>query len=133
EQKGKIPVSKKNIEIISHALWGVVNENGGTGHALKRKEAGVCGKTGTAQVIGLPDDEEARKRRKILTRHRDHALFACYAPYKSPEIAIAVIVEHSGHGGSVAAPIARKIIDAYFEHKQQVTNKSQPVVAIKQN
>ena len=132
EQKGKIPVSKKNIEIISHALWGVVNENGGTGYALKRKEADVCGKTGTAQVIGLPNDEEARKRRKILSRHRDHALFVCFAPYKSPEIAIAVIVEHSGHGGSVAAPIARKIIDAYFEHKHPGTNKNQPVVAVNQ-
>jgi penicillin-binding protein 2 len=45
-------------------------------------------------------------------------LFACFVPCNSPEIAVAVIVEHGGHGGSAAAPIARKVIDAYFESKK---------------
>ncbi|MCX5854195.1 MAG: penicillin-binding protein 2 [Deltaproteobacteria bacterium] len=132
EQKGKIPISKKNMEILRYALWGVVNENGGTGHALRRKEADVCGKTGTSQVIGLPEDEKARKRKINLARFRDHALFVCFAPYKNPEIAIAVIVENAGHGGSVAAPIARKIIDAYFERKNKRPDKHQPVLAVNQ-
>lgn len=132
EQKNRIPLSRKNIEILSRALWGVVNENGGTGSALRRKEADVCGKTGTAQVIGLPEDEMARKRKVILARFRDHALFVCFAPYKNPEIAIAVIVENAGHGGSVAAPIARKIIDAYFENKRTRPNKNQPVLAARE-
>ncbi|MEI8174017.1 MAG: penicillin-binding protein 2, partial [Deltaproteobacteria bacterium] len=96
EQKGKIPVSKKNMELLRYALWGVVNENGGTGYALRRKEADVCGKTGTSQVIGLPEDEKARKRKINLARFRDHALFVCFAPYKNPEIAVAVIVENAG-------------------------------------
>ena len=132
EQKNRIPLSRKNIEILSRALWGVVNENGGTGSALRRKEADVCGKTGTAQVIGLPEDEMARKRKVNLARFRDHALFVCFAPYKNPEIAIAVIVENAGHGGSVAAPIARKIIDAYFENKRTRPNKNQPVLAARE-
>lgn len=129
EQKNRIPVSGKNIDILSYALWGVVNENGGTGAALRRKEADVCGKTGTSQVVGLPSEEAARQRMINLARFRDHALFVCFAPYKKPEIAIAVIVEHSGHGGSVAAPIARKIIDAYFQLKRTGPNKTQPVLA----
>jgi len=131
EQVGTLSLSRKNIEILQHALWGVVNEPGGTGHALNRKEADVCGKTGTSQVIGLPDDESARRRIKISAKYRDHALFTCYAPYKNPEIAIAVIVEHSGSGGAVAAPIARKIIDAYFEYKRSVHNKQQETVTEK--
>ena len=132
EQKASLPLSQKNIEILQYGLWGVVNENGGTGRALMRKEADVCGKTGTAQVVGLPDDERARKRKIISSKYRDHALFVCFAPYKNPEIAIAVIAENAGHGGSAAAPIARKIIDAYFERKNSIHKKSQPLVAVNQ-
>jgi len=133
EQKSRLPLSRKNIEILTRALWGVVNETGGTGSAARRKEADVCGKTGTAQVIGLPEDETARKRKINWARFRDHALFVCFAPYKNPEIAIAVIVENAGHGGSVAAPIARKMIDAYFENKHKGPNKNQPVLAAKED
>jgi penicillin-binding protein 2 len=75
EQKSRIPVSQKNIDILSYAFWGVVNEKGGTGYALKRKEEDVCGKTGTAQVVGLPDDDKARKRKILSAKYRDHALF----------------------------------------------------------
>jgi penicillin-binding protein 2 len=132
EQKGRLPLNQKNIEILQHALWGVVNEDGGTGHALRRKEADVSGKTGTAQVVGLQKDDRARKRRIVSAKTGDHALFVCFAPYKKPEIAIAVIAEHAGHGGSAAAPIARKIIDAYFERKNSIPKKSQPLVAASQ-
>ncbi len=132
EQKSRIPISKKNIDILSYGFWGVVNEKGGTGYVLKRKEEDVCGKTGTAQVVGLPDDDKARKRRILSAKFRDHALFVCFAPYKNPEIAIAVIAENAGHGGSAAAPIARKIIDAYFERKNSEHKKSQPLVAVNQ-
>lgn len=132
EQKNRIPISKKNIDILSYAFWGVVNEKRGTGYVLKRKEEDVCGKTGTAQVVGLPDDDNARKRKILSAKFRDHALFVCFAPYKNPEIAIAVITENAGHGGSAAAPIARKIIDAYFERKNSEHKKSQPLVAVNQ-
>jgi penicillin-binding protein 2 len=132
EQKNRLPLSSKSIEILSRALWGVVNENGGTGYALRRKEADVCGKTGTSQVVGLPGDEAARRRKQFLSRFKDHALFVCFAPCKNPEIAIAVIVENAGSGGAVAAPIARKIIDAYFENKRTGPNKNQPVLAARE-
>lgn len=132
EPKSTLPLSKETMDILTRGLWGVVNENGGTGHALRRKEADVCGKTGTAQVVGLPDDETARKRKVISAKFRDHALFVCFAPYNNPEIAIAVIAENAGHGGSAAAPIARKIMDAYFENKNTKHKKTHPLVAADQ-
>jgi penicillin-binding protein 2 len=94
-----------------------VNEKGGTGSALKRKELDVAGKTGTAQVVGLPEDDAARRKKIIPASWQDHALFVCFAPVQEPEIVIAVIVENAGHGGTTAAPIARKIIDRYFAEK----------------
>ncbi len=112
-----LAISKENLDILAYGLWGVVNEPGGTGHALKRKEDDICGKTGTAQVVGLPENEKARRAKRIANEYRDHALFVCFGPYKNPEIAVAVIVENGGHGGSAAAPVARKIIDAYFSRK----------------
>lgn len=132
EPKSTLPLSKETMDILTRGLWGVVNENGGTGHALRRKEADVCGKTGTAQVVGLPDDETARKRKVISAKFRDHALFVCFAPYNNPEIAIAVIAENAGHGGSAAAPIARKIMDAYFENKNTKHKKTHPLVVVDQ-
>jgi penicillin-binding protein 2 len=117
EKIGALPFRPQTIRLINRALWGVVNERGGTGHALKRKEEDVSGKTGTAQVIGLPQDEKARKAKRVSALFRDHALFVCFAPRDNPEIAVAVVLENAGHGGSAAAPVARKVIDAYFAGK----------------
>jgi len=118
ESVGMLPISRKNIDIVKYALWGVVNEPHGTGWALKRKEKDVCGKTGTAQVISLPEDEEDQKD-EVPYRFRDHALFVCFAPYKDPAVAVVVVVEHGGHGGSTAAPIARRVIDGYFKLERE--------------
>jgi penicillin-binding protein 2 len=126
KMRGKLPVTKENLDIVSYGLWGAVNEKGGTGSALKRKEEDVCGKTGTAQVVGLPDNEKARREKKLSAQFQDHALFVCFAPHKNPEIVVAVIVENAGHGGSVAAPVARKVIDAYFAQQKE---KNRPQIA----
>lgn len=122
EKKGALPISEKNRLLLRDALWGVVNEPGGTGGALRRKEADVAGKTGTAQVVGNLSDGKARS---FSGRFRDHALFVCFAPYDRPEIVVAVIAENAGHGGSIAAPVARKVIDAYFEQKNLSASKKQ--------
>ncbi|MBN1380652.1 MAG: penicillin-binding protein 2 [Deltaproteobacteria bacterium] len=127
EEGGTIPVSKKNIKILNHALWGAVNERRGTGYILKRAKEDVCGKTGTSQVVRLPSDEKARRLKQMELRYKDHALFVCFAPYKNPEIAIAVVMENAGSGGTAATPIARKIIDAHF-HRNPIIEK-QPVIA----
>jgi len=119
EKKGEVKLSQQTIAILNRALWGVVNEPGGTGAAARRPNADVCGKTGTSQVIGLPQNEKARRAQKIASFHKDHALFVCYAPMKNPEIAIVVVAENAGGGGAVAAPIARKILNAYFEARKK--------------
>ena len=126
-KKGELNLSAKTIEILNDALRGVVNEPGGTGRNAKLSGVEVCGKTGTSQVLGLPADEKARRRKILGAFQKDHALFVCYAPSKSPEIAIAVILENAGGGGAVAAPVARKILTAYFEGKKK--NKQPKVVA----
>ncbi len=127
ERKSILPLSKNVMEQLNKALWGVVNEEGGTGRAARLKDADVAGKTGTAQVIGLPENERARKMKFISSRHRDHAIFVCFAPVGNPEIAIAVVAENAGHGGSAAAPVARKILEAYFERNQS-PGKRPPLV-----
>jgi penicillin-binding protein 2 len=74
----------------------------------------IAGKTGTAQVFGIKQDEEYVA--EDIDKHlRDHALFIGFAPVENPRIAIAVVVENGGSGGAVAAPIARKIMDHYLE------------------
>jgi len=119
EKKGELKLSPKTVEILNSALWGVVNEPGGTGHAASLPGMDVCGKTGTSQVLGLPADEKARRARRLSAFQKDHALFACFAPLKNPEIAVAVILENAGGGGAVAAPVARRILSAYFEGKKK--------------
>jgi penicillin-binding protein 2 len=121
-KKGDLNLSSKTIEIINDALKGVVNEPGGTGHNAKLPGIEVCGKTGTSQVMGLPEDEKARRRKMLGAFQKDHALFACYAPSRNAEVAVAVILENAGGGGAVAAPVARRILSAYFEGKKK--NKS---------
>jgi penicillin-binding protein 2 len=74
----------------------------------------IAGKTGTAQVFGLKQ-EEKYDAEAIEEKLRDHALFIAFAPVEQPQIAVAVIVENGGGGGSVAAPIARAIMDAYLQ------------------
>ncbi|UCC80937.1 MAG: penicillin-binding protein 2 [Candidatus Zixiibacteriota bacterium] len=96
---GSLPVSEENLEILKKGLLGVTTHERGTARVAALKDIDVGGKTGTAQN---PHGE-------------DHALFICFAPLENPEIAIAVIVENAGHGGSVAAPLAKKILLKYFE------------------
>ncbi|MEK6535419.1 MAG: penicillin-binding protein 2 [Thermodesulfobacteriota bacterium] len=125
EKQGVLPVRPQTIALINQALWGAVNEKGGTGYVLKRQEQDVCGKTGTSQVIGLPQDAKARKTKRVSANFRDHALFVCFAPYRNPEIVVAVILEHAGHGGAAAAPVARKVIETYFALKKMTPSQLQ--------
>jgi penicillin-binding protein 2 len=73
----------------------------------------VAGKTGTAQVFTVAQDEKYDEK-EIDERLRDHGLFVAYAPAEDPQIALAVVVENGGGGSRAAAPVARKILDAYF-------------------
>lgn len=121
---GLLPVSSTNITLINKGLWGVVNERGGTGNLLKRPQQDICGKTGTAQVISLPQNAKERKMKIMTEETNDHALFVCFAPCENPEIVIAVILENAGHGGSAAAPVAKKMLDVYFSQKIKPPERS---------
>ncbi|HET7318387.1 MAG TPA: penicillin-binding transpeptidase domain-containing protein, partial [Nitrospirota bacterium] len=104
----------KALEQVRSALAGVVAEPGGTGHAARTTIATVAGKTGTAQVIG-----QKVAGRKLSAKTGDHAWFVAYAPVEHPKIAVAVVVEHGGHGGSAAAPIAKRVIEEYMKNVNQ--------------
>jgi penicillin-binding protein 2 len=97
------------VEMIKKALVGVVYANGGTGGAARSNIVSIGGKTGTAQVIG-----GAVKEKDLADQYKDHAWFVAFAPQNNPEIAVSVLVEHGGHGGSAAAPIAKNVIETYF-------------------
>lgn len=111
-------LNEKNWEHVHKAMINVVHGLRGTAHySIGRNiEYTVAGKTGTAQVFEIAQDEEYEEE-EIIERLRDHALFISYAPAENPRIAVAVIVENGGHGSSVAAPIARRIMDAYLLEK----------------
>ena len=89
----------------------------GTAKRIRTDAYRIAGKTGTAQVFTVGQKESYRES-QVAERMRDHALFVAFAPAEEPRIALAVIVENGGHGGSVAAPIARQVIDAYLGHAQ---------------
>jgi penicillin-binding protein 2 len=120
EPGSRIPISEANLAIVRKGLAGVVNEPGGTGGRARLPGITVAGKTGTAQVIRLEHYEGVEESR-IPLRYRDHAWFVCYAPAEAPEIVVAVLNEHAGHGGSAAAPIAQRILAKYFEKQGRLT------------
>jgi penicillin-binding protein 2 len=113
----EVGISKDVLDWVSRALTAVVQEPRGTGGRARVPGVLVAGKTGTTQVVSL-DIVKDMEDDEIPLRYRDHAVFAAYAPADAAEIAVAVIVEHAGAGGgTVAAPIAQKVLARYFEKK----------------
>ena len=106
---------QQHWDLVIAAMTDVVHSARGTARSIGTDSPYmIAGKTGTAQVFGLKE-EEKYDAEAIAEKLRDHALFIAFAPLEEPRIAVAVIVENGGGGGSVAAPIARKIMDAYLE------------------
>ncbi|MBB3047187.1 penicillin-binding protein 2 [Litorivivens lipolytica] len=113
---------KPKVEIANDSDWdyiretmeGVVHEIRGTAKNISNNlDYRIAGKTGTAQVIGIVSHDE-HDPTQLAKRQRDHALFVGFAPADNPTIALAVIVENGEAGGRVAAPIARRVFDAYL-------------------
>lgn len=112
----KIPVRKETLELVKRGLTGVVNEGRGTAHGIALKGVALGGKTGTAQVVRMGENVNRKAHQKSLAEsERDHAWFVGYGPVEKPEIVVAVIVEHGGHGSSGAAPLAQKVMRKYLE------------------
>jgi penicillin-binding protein 2 len=121
-EKGVVSMNSESFAFLHRALRGVVSE--GTGKRAQSKLVEVAGKTGTAQSVGarLQKSEGA----DVPKQFRDHAWFVAYAPADHPKIALAVIVENTGHGGTFAAPIAKALIDEYFKDKEPHDRKPNP-------
>jgi penicillin-binding protein 2 len=103
----------ENWDTLIDAMANVVEGPRGTARRIRNDHYRIAGKTGTAQVFSVKQDEKYDED-KIDPKMRDHALFIAFAPVESPRIAVAVVVENGGHGGSVAAPIARRVMDRYL-------------------
>jgi penicillin-binding protein 2 len=117
EPAGQIALRAGHLQQITDAMVDVLKPGGTAAVAGSGAEYRIAGKTGTAQVIGMKQNEKYDER-KINERHRDHALFVAYAPADVPTIALAVLVENGGHGSSSAAPVARKVMDFYLLGKE---------------
>src|SRR5262250_846510 len=113
----RVSLSEPTVEKITEDMYGVVNEPGGTGTALKIKDVELSGKSGTAQVIGYDTRAKFGKQKKF----DDNGLFVGYAPKRNPEIVVAVLVQEGGglHGGESAGPVARDIVKAYYDKKMK--------------
>lgn len=107
-----------NWQRMTDAMIDVVHGKKGTariaGYGAKYR---IAGKTGTAQVFSVPEDEEYNAE-ELEERLKDHALFVAFAPADNPAIAVAVMVENGEHGSSTASPIARAVMDQWLLNDQ---------------
>jgi penicillin-binding protein 2 len=110
QRLGEVPARPETLRIVQKALWGVVNEPRGTGWRARLEKMSIAGKTGTVQVI-----TNSPKGDRLPERLRDHGWFVAFAPFENPQLAIAILGEHGGRGGSTYAPTARKIVEYYFK------------------
>jgi penicillin-binding protein 2 len=111
-----IGVEPKILERVKETLVGVVNDPKGTGHRSKLPpefQIMVGGKTGTSQVV-------SGEFHRPGTKFEDHAWFVGFAPAEKPEIVVAALAEHAGHGGAAAAPLVRQVLEAYFADRKVV-------------
>jgi penicillin-binding protein 2 len=110
---------KEALESVRRACWKVVNAQGGTGGNARIAGLDVSGKTGTVQVIAQHGWVKAES---LPFKYRDHAWFASFAPVNNPQMVVVVFIEHGGHGGSDAAPLAKLLYERRFQQQLAGTN-----------
>jgi penicillin-binding protein 2 len=115
ELTSQVPLKREWVDFVKRAMGGV-NKEGTGARAFAKAEYTSGGKTGTAQVIGMKQNEKYDEA-KVAERHRDHSLFIAFAPLDKPIIALAVIVENGGFGARAAAPVSRTVLDYYLVGK----------------
>jgi penicillin-binding protein 2 len=118
-----IELKPDTLKRVRAALGDVVSGPHGTGAAARSQVVSIAGKTGTAQVVEMKGGYV--KTEQLAYFNRDHAWFVSYAPVENPQVAIAVLVEHGGHGGDAAAPMAKKVFEKFIELQKQSTDKQQ--------
>ena len=105
----KVTVDDKSLDLVIEAM-AEVNKSGTGARVFAGAPYSVAGKTGTAQVVSIGQNEKYNAAR-VAERHRDHSLYMAFAPVENPEVAVALIVENGGFGAAAAAPIARMVFD----------------------
>lgn len=121
-QKDTIPLNPNNINTVIEGMINVVHSARGTAKGINQNISyQIAGKTGTAQVLGIKQNAKYNEN-NIDFKFRDHALFISFAPADDPKIAVAVVVENGGHGGSVAAPIAGQVIKQFLSDDNENRN-----------
>jgi penicillin-binding protein 2 len=118
--EGRSSGDAKMLALIREGLVAAVNDPRGTGGKARLQKVTVGGKTGTAQVVHM-DKFNSMPESELPYKYRDHAWFTAFAPAEAPRIAITVLVEHGGHGGSAAAPVARMVLERFFETQPEQT------------
>ena len=132
-EEKKLDIDPKHLKVVKRAMIGVTREEKGTAKlVLERAEYQSAGKTGTAQVIGIKQDERYDAE-AIAERKRDHSLYIAFAPADKPRIALAVIVENGGFGSAAAAPIAKAALDYYLLGKRPEDFKPLPQPPVIEN
>jgi penicillin-binding protein 2 len=112
----ELNISKRNLKIIQKGMYQVCNTAGGTATNHIKSKLIVAGKTGTAQIVSIPQSEKKRmKEYELEYFKRSHAWLTTYAPYKKPQYVITVVVEHGGHGGQAAGRIIGKLYNKLFK------------------
>ena len=111
-----VDLAPEHFESILEGMFAVVEESSGTARKQRLKALAYGGKTGTAQVAALSNVRRDANG-KVAEQFRDHALFVAFAPFDKPEVAISVLVEHGEHGSTAAAPIAREMLEYYFNDR----------------
>ncbi len=117
--KDAIPLNPNNVNTVIEGMINVVHSAHGTAKGINKDiNYQIAGKTGTAQVLGIKQNAKYNES-SIDFKYRDHALFISFAPANDPKIAVAVIAENGGHGGSVAAPIAGRVIKQFLKENNE--------------
>jgi len=112
-----VELSEDTVEQVTQGMYGVVNEPGGTGNAIKLQGIEFCGKSGTAQMMSY-----AAASRLGMGKGKNDGWFVGYAPRRDPEIVVAAVVEDtSEHGGTASGPVVRDIVKAYYDKKNKKT------------
>ena len=104
------PIHQSTVDIVTTAMWGVVNEQGGTGFRARIEGFDVAGKTGTAQVVGKQANLKGQA-------YKDNSWFVGFAPSRNPEIVVAAFIENGGWGAEAAAPVAHAVLETYYKKK----------------
>lgn len=113
-----IPLKRANLDVVIAGMTDVT-KTGTARSVFQGAPYSVAGKTGTAQVVTIAQEDKYDEK-KLARRHHDHALFIAFAPAKNPEIALAVLVENGGFGAKAAAPVAREVIDYWLTGKNSL-------------